>query len=483
MNHEFEKAEFQRRFAELLQRFERTVGDKAPEPYAGAGVSQPLEHTTRINFLNSLFELLGWKLGLDGNMVEEARLKDGTTTFMDYLGVAQKTNAPVLLIEAKAWDKPFIKPARGTNTGYEYASLIAQAIEHWRNGGERSASPAVGDWHDYIEQVGSYVKGLWERHNHPLPRAVITSGKWIVVFKQPMRTFVTGPASGDDIKIFQKPDYCGQAGELYDLLSKLLLCRETPYSIRPTEVQNYITPKTLMACFHALHLNHEISGSPIFARRPRIQVYPAIVLRRDDGALLTVLEENPLEIPYKPDVKDLLKYLELHFIEVKDAAEKLLKSTGLQLDDLELHPSALNNFPGYQTDPTETKSLIKKHASEPDVWVLVTGSETHFLRPTSDAVCQCQYHQWGVCRGEGAAIGSGAVSMQQTSNPRSFFTDDQSHHCAHQKLHDRRKLRCQIYLIDERLCCKACVFTSICWPGLQQPPLPCDRKSVSSIGL
>lgn len=236
MTRETEEAAFQRGVAELLERFQRTVADDAPEPYAGAGPDQLLEHTTRIHFLDSLAELLGWRLGLGGDMAQEARLKNGTTTFMDYLGVAADTNAPVLLIEAKAWDKPLITPKAATS--FDRAGLIAQAVDHWRDGGNRATSPAMGDWHDYVEQVGNYVKGLWDRHGHPLPCAVITSGQWLVVFTKPMVTFVHGPATASDIKIFQKEDYRSQALKLYSLLSKKSLCVETPYRIRATQVLN-----------------------------------------------------------------------------------------------------------------------------------------------------------------------------------------------------------------------------------------------------
>ncbi|MBU2803631.1 hypothetical protein ACQUQQ_00980 [Acidithiobacillus ferrooxidans] len=471
---ETEEEAFRRGLVDLLERFDRTVADDASEPYAGAGIDAPLEHTTRIHLLDSLAELLGWQLGLGGNMVEEARLKNGTTTFMDYLGVAAATNAPVLLIEAKAWDKPFITP-RASGAGYDYhAELIAEAIDHWRRDGDKTTSPAVGDWHDYMEQVGRYVKGL-RAHGHPLPRAVITSGQWLVVFTKPVATFIDGPASAADIRIFRKQDYCARALEMHSLLSKASLCVETPYHIRATQVLSYITPEAVLDCFHALHLSYEISGSPFFTKRPRILVYPALVLQRNDGALLTVLENSdPLYLSYQNGIDDLEQALEPHLGEVAAAAEALLKRTGEQLG-LELQPSALDDFPGYpintNVDRVKSKSLIKRHAIEPDVWMLITGQVTHFLKPMPDVACR--YHRWSACHAADEAIGTAAVSMPQIARPRSFFTDGQPHHCAHQGLKDRREGRCQIPLIDERLCCKSCLFAPVCWPGTQLTPLPC----------
>lgn len=478
MTRETKEAAFQRCLAELLERFDRTVADDTHGPYAGAGGGQPLEHTTRIHLLDALAELLDWRLGLGGDMVEEARIKNGTTAFMDYLGVARATNAPVLLIEAKAWDKPFITPrAKGNNSSYESADLIAQAIEHWRNGGKCSTSPATADWHGYMEQVGKYVKGLWDVHGHPLPRAVVTSGQWLVVFTQPVTTFLQGPARAMDIKIFRKPDYCAQALELYSLLSRDSLCKETPYGIRATQVLNYITPEALVACFHALHLSYEASGSPIFGKRPRILIYPALVLQRNDGALLTVIESSAsLELPYRREIDDLVQALERHLSEVAAAAETLLKRSGEQLG-VDLLPSSLEDFPGYpintKSDRAKSKSLIKRHPTEPDVWMLATGQATHFLKPAPDVMCR--YHRWSACHATGEAIGTAAVSMPRIDNPRSFFVDDQPHHCAHRGLQDRREARCQLPLIDERFCCASCLFAPVCWPGAQLPPLPCGK--------
>lgn len=477
MTRETDEAAFQRGLAELLTQFERTVGDHASETYPGAGMGAPLEHTTRIHLLDSLAELLGWQLGLGGDMAEEVRLKNGTTTFLDYLGVATNTSAPVLLIEAKAWDKPLMTP-RASGISYVSAELIAEAIDHWRGEGDKTGSPAAGDWHDYVEQVGRYVKGLWD-HGHPLPRAVITSGQWLVVFTKPVATFIDGPASAADIKIFRKNDYRTQAIEIYSLLSKASLCVETPYYIRATQVRNYITPEAVVACFHALHVSYEASGSPVFTRRPRILVYPALVLQRNDEALLTVLgRSDPFELSYQRGIDDLEQVLEPHLDEVAAAAQALLTYTGEHLG-LELQPSALDDFPGYPIDTNvdrlKSKSLIKRYVREPDVWVLITGQATHFLKPAPDVACR--YHRWSTCHAAGEAIGTAAVSMPQIVRPRSFFTDDQLHHCAHQGLKDRREERCQILVIDERLCCKACHLAPVCWLGAQLPPLPCGTTS------
>ena len=110
MRREVTAAEFPDLFADLINRFDASLAADARREFGGAEAGDPLEHTTRVHFLDELVELLGWSLGLGGDMAEEARLKGDTTKFMDYLGVQRDTNAPALLIEAKAWDKPFLEP-------------------------------------------------------------------------------------------------------------------------------------------------------------------------------------------------------------------------------------------------------------------------------------------------------------------------------------------------------------------------------------
>ncbi len=474
MTRETDEDAFERGLSELLMRFDRSLENDAPGPYAGESTGQPHEHTTRVHLLDEFAGLLGWSLGLGGDMFEEARLRNGTVTRMDYLGVASESNTPVLLIEAKAWDKPFITP-RGTNTNYEFPSLIAQAIDHWRNMGPRTTSPAAAEWHDYLEQVGGYVCGLLDVHEHEIPRAVVTSGQWLVVFKRPVATFRREPPSANDIEVFHKVDFVARARELYGLLSAATLRVELPFRIRATQVLNYVTPESVIDCFHALHLRYEASGSQLFSPRPRILIYPALVLRRDDDALLTVIEgTEPLELSYRRGVEDLNLALEPHLAEVADAANALLKRVNEQLGR-DVPTSSLDEFPGYPInageDGVKSKSLARRHPTAFDHWVLITGSATHFLKAAPEIACR--YHRWRECHADGEGGETGAISMPRTGKPRSFFIDEQPHHCAHQGLQDRRGARCQIPLIDERICCKSCLFETVCWTSAQRPPLPC----------
>lgn len=104
------------------------------------------------------------------------------------------------------------------------------------------------------------------------------------------------------MKIFQKQNFKAQASELFSLLSKKALATETPFCLRPTQVSNYLSIDLLILCFHAVQVSYEASGSPVFGRKPRVLVYPALILLGKDNILLTVLEESEGSPPVKTQV-------------------------------------------------------------------------------------------------------------------------------------------------------------------------------------
>ena len=473
MIHEVMEAEFIERFAELIDRFDASIAVDARPEFAGAGKADPHEHTTRVHFIDELVELLGWSLGLGGDMPEEARLKGETTTFMDYLGVRSDNNAPALLIEAKAWDKAFLEPRRKTR--FEAATLLGEGVNHWRSGGEEKKSPLAGQWHSYINQVGGYVKALKEMHGHTLSRAVITSGQWIVVFVDPVQAFVDGPVEDVKIKIFKRQNFKAQASELFSLISKKALAAETPFNVRPTQVLSYLTKDLLVACFYAVHGSYEVSGSPIFGRKPRVLVYPALVLLGPDNMLLTVLEESEeCLLEYTNDNATEERSLAPHVDKLAAGAAALLKRMGEQLD-LELLPAPIVEFPGFMREPMHkpavTRPLARSNPRERDNWIIVTGQATHFVKTGPDVACR--FHKWSVCNNAHLAAGQSAISRPVMSMPRVLFIDETPHHCAHCDVMDRREPRCHIHMIDARFCCQSCTFVSDCWPGNTRPPLPC----------
>lgn len=470
------KADFPKKFAELLDRIEAADGPTSAAPYQGGPVGDLHEHATRVYLLDGLIELLGWTLGLGGDVVEEARLKDKTTTRMDYLGKACETDVPALLIEAKAWGKPFLLPRQ--DGAFRVDDVLANAIDHWRGGGGTSTSPLAGEWPDYIVQVGNYVSRLYKIHGHRLPRAVISSGQWIVVFVDPVAAFVEGPAQSTSIKHFEKRNFKNDAPQLYELLSKDSLVEETPTRVRPTEISNFLTSNTLDRCFHAVLVSYETAGTSVFGKKPRIAIHPALVLQDHAGMRLTVLEETDAEyMEYGRDEDGADLSLDAHVASIGEAAAALLKRTSEQLG-VELHPSSVVDFLGFPKQPLHgpevLKSLVKDIPNHKGNWIVVSGQDTHFVRARPDLACE--FHSWGTCKAAQRAAGDLAI-IRPTMSPKALFADEKPHHCAHRDVLDRRETRCQVPMIDERLCCRGCTFAPVCWPGTVSPPLPCGGAS------
>ena len=96
--------------------------------FTGEIVSDTLEHNVRKVFLNRLLIALGWRL--DITVAEEARVKGETTLFLDYLGVHLDTKIPLLIFEAKAWEKPLISAATPALKQRTKDELIARALNY-----------------------------------------------------------------------------------------------------------------------------------------------------------------------------------------------------------------------------------------------------------------------------------------------------------------------------------------------------------------
>ena len=179
--------------------------------------------------------------------------------------------------------------------------LLAAAIDHVRDEDDTQPFPATDLWHGYIQQIAGYVRGLKEQHGHALPRAVLTSGQWMIIFTDPVRTFIDGPARTDQFIILKKEAYLDEAALLFDQLSRANLGPNTPRrAVRPGQIADYCPPNALLAVFRALHVRYEAIGSRLFARHPKILVYPALILLRDDGAIIPVVEDLHRTSAIKP---------------------------------------------------------------------------------------------------------------------------------------------------------------------------------------
>ncbi|TWB12179.1 hypothetical protein FBZ99_107229 [Rhizobium sp. ERR 1071] len=473
MNDPKAQNDFKRAIQLLLAEMKRSVGPGSPVAYAGELDGEVLEHTTRKFFIDRLLQALGWELGPAGDMSEEARIKAETTIFMDYVGVSDHSRLPLFVIEAKGWDKPFISPSDSIRTREQPGDLIIRAIEHVKNGGEKESSPVIGAWHDYLSQVLKYVKSLKDQHGHDLARVLLTSGQWMVIFEHPSRTFLgTNNADPSDIILLREADYVAHSTDILDLLGRHKIAATIPSTLRPAQLGTFVKADDVARLFHGLHVRYEASGSSRFEPRPRILVYPAIIIERSDGILLQVLREGDgIPLPTSDDG------IVPHLSDIERHADELLLLCRRQLD-MTLSVSALEQFPGFPPKGRRARLaptvplLLDDQAETPNEWMLLTGQFKHYLRPIP-VKSPCAYHSFAGCLSVGQQSSYGAISIRRVSNPRVFFVDTQDHHCAHLAMRDRKDERCRIMAIDEMTCCQACIYMDSCWTPGELATLPC----------
>lgn len=458
----------------LLQRMQRAVSVDGLVAYAGEPDGKLLEHTTREFFLDGLLKALGWTLGPEGNMAAEARIKAETTIYMDYVGVAAPTRNPLFVVEAKAWDKPFVA-ARLTRSKSDPSELIIKAIAHLKAGGEKQASPVIGLWHDYIEQVRNYLLKLKKNDDHDLARVLLTSGSWMVIFEHPTKTFLeSGAVDADDFMLLRMDEYVSRSTDILDLLGRSKISADVPSTLRPSQLSTYVKPSDVKAVFHALHVKYEETGSKRFTPRPRVIVYPAIIIQRKDDVLLQTLQEE-----YASDLNSGEEGIKAHLSDIETGAVALLAECSRQLGN-DLSISALPLFPGFPPRTRKARSstrraLVDDFDSVSNEWVLLTGAFKHYLHEWPK-FRSCTYHSWEGCNLVGSQIGDRAESVRRVGDPRVFFIDHQEHHCAHIEMMDKKDDRCLIQAIDERTCCQACIYLETCWSESERRLLPCGGR-------
>jgi hypothetical protein len=470
--------ELKRALRHLVAEADKAWGPEGVAPFAGLGEEVTLEHTTRRLFLDGMLKALGWSLGPGGDVAEEARVKAETTTFMDYVGVS-RTRVPLLIVEAKAWEKPFVAPARGSNAPSEPPhDLIVRAIAHLRAGGAPPESPVIGLWHGYLDQVLGYVRDVRNQHGHEVARVVLTSGQWLVVFVEPVATFL-GPAEArpDQVLIFHKADYVAASGELLAAMGQAALADMTPTVIRPSQLPTFAPAGQIKATFLGLHVFHDEQRNRFSGPHPLVRCTPIVIVQRRDGKVIAVMDESERRsLPQGDDG------LEAHVAEIALGSGRLVTACTDSLG-VAVRPEPLTAFPGFsdvvarrrdaEVTLTAAPRAFVQLQPDGDEWLMVTGLDTHFLAATATAGA-CPFHRWAAGEAQGVALGTGAIGRPSVE-PRSYYIDGQAHHCAHQGVQDLRAERCHLAGLDSRLCCLSCVYRSVCWSPTDRAPVACPR--------
>ena len=125
---------------------------------------------------------------------------------------------------------------------------------------------------------------------------VLSSGQWIVVFTSPTATFFEGEVNDEQFRIFTLTEYVEKAVRALRSSSSDHARRQSCLSsLRPSQLRDYVTAETVSAVFYGLHVKYESSGTALFAPRPRILVYPALIIQRDDNTFLTAIDGEEVQ--------------------------------------------------------------------------------------------------------------------------------------------------------------------------------------------
>ncbi len=160
------------------------------EAPSGADDDELLERPTRRFLIDRMLRALDWNPDDPDQVVEEARNWDPEEErlYFDYLGVAPRTRAPIVLVEAKAYDAGAPRQPRGARLDARaMAELISGAIADLKSG--RRDHPILAEWAEWLSDLQTYVASLDPLGRSTLRRVVSTAGRWVVVFEEPIDVF------------------------------------------------------------------------------------------------------------------------------------------------------------------------------------------------------------------------------------------------------------------------------------------------------
>lgn len=486
-------AEFREKLRASHENF-RPAEQMIREQYARDGTTEGmladmLERPTRRFLIDEMLRALDWNPDEPHQVAEEARSwsSSGERLYFDYLGITRE-NAPVLLFEAKGFDVPEPRRPRGDPIlADKMPSEIARAINDVR--AAKKKTPLIATWTEILQDLHGYIASLDELGAKTLKRAVITAGRWVIVFTDPVATFRTGKAAeGEHINCFL--DFSNQlqgADELYRLLHRTMLVDTLPLTLDVNEALRMIREDQIGDCFRAVLVTTASVGG---SRQPvpfRV-VYPALlVASRGRWYAIVDYPDNYATEPRSDDTDDRF---EAFLADLEKRGSALERALG-RIYGRALTPLPLSSFPGFTAKtaatsiffpPTEgSTEAHRKRDDRPKL--VVTGSGEHkgnehivvtglerFYKAHTDGGLECGFHYWKKARTEGG----GVLAFRDRYEASSFTVDGQQRHCAHGHLVSIRSDRCHLRALESQLCCQACIFHQDCWKT-DAKMLPCEN--------
>jgi hypothetical protein len=474
----------------IREQYARDVATGA-EP-AGADEDELLERPTRRFLVDGILRGLDWNPDNPAQVAEEARSwgEDGDRLYFDYLGIAPLTRAPIILVEAKGYDVKAARRPRGKNLGpRDMAELISAALAILKSGDTSRA--ILAEWAEWLRDLRIYIASIGELGQGTLRRVVITAGRWLIVFEEPVAAFIRpGIPSVSHIHCFVSiGDIVERHSAVFKLLRRRRLVDTLPLTMPIAEALSILAPSSISQIFRGVVVVTRETGG---RRRsyPTRSVWPSVIAMSSNRLFaITDYEAKAAEEPDEEGFRQFLDELSAH------GAAFEARLLGL-LGRKELRPLPLTNFPGFRhgvgvrgTEDGEHNiapaqgSTAAIHAGKPGAdralvahtgepgglpeYVVATG-ENWFYKTAMPIGAECPFHAWPKARQAGVAANQPHVGQSATS----FTQSGESRHCAHEELRGMRSPRCHVAILESHLCCRACIFHSACWER-DTARLPC----------
>lgn len=458
-----------------------------------------LERATRRFLIDGILRALDWNPDDPTQVSEEARswTPSGERLYFDYAGIAPEFRFPVVIIEAKAFDTPLPRRQRGIEVAeLSMPAFLAKIIDSVKN--TDATLRDTSDWGQWLGDLRTYVASLGEDGQSMLRRVVITAGRWLVVFEEPIATFVyAGSANSSHIHCFASLEsILDRHADIFKLLRRNLLVDTLPVALDVGHALAMLNPNSIGDVYRAVIVVTTSSGA---SRRPypTRSVYPAVVVS-SRGRLFAITEfRTPEEEP-----RDSTAYSEFLARLCRSGValeQRIVAGFGMA----EFRPFSVEMFPGFPDGRARPRNLLEHRPSDPGLaedlaqnppgrrslvipagdrnrnsteYILVTG-QSRFYKLAEPLGTKCAFHLWSNARASNVASPSPHVGH----GTQSFTEDGQARHCSHEDLRSMRQGRCHVSVIESHLCCRSCVYQALCWEEetrqLPCPPNRPDRKS------
>ena len=458
----------------IRDEYERPTGEEPPDDIT--------ERATRRYLIDPCLAALDW-LPDDPDMVaEEARTRHGTVLFLDYLGVDMASREPVLIVEAKTYDEePPRAPRSPAPPSREMSRLIAEAIDDILLD-KVPKSKLLTQWVDYLTSIRNYVQSFGEAGRETLQRAVVTSGKWMIIFEDPCATFLdqskTEAALIHCFNGFQEIVEGSQ--DIFDLLHRERLINTLRLVMDIRDAPRRLDPTRIDGMFQGALVVTRSFG-PARASYPHRVVYPSVILDTCGRhfAICDMDSKQPCTEPREAeDISDFLQAIQANGKALIDHLSRWL--------DRNLSFSSSSEFTGFTAPRARPRRSVERFAASPgstskmapceaqanlhaisteegDGGLVIAVGHSWYFKESAARGPHCTFHDYRSVKRDGLAEGSPHPGVSL----RSYTCDGQDRHCAHAGMLSLRANRCRLQEVDTHLCCRACVFENECWPTEQ----------------